>query len=145
MAALRGTSYGGSSRFRFAPSRDTIRSYAQALDSEELSHRSNEMVFWDRVVSVTPSGTEEVYDLTVPGHQNWCCDGVITHNSGEIEQEADVVMFLWNKEKDDAKFKPIVSTILTIEKHRHGQTGDVFLAFNKPAHTFTISPKQGIE
>ena len=58
-------------------------------------------------------------------------------DSGEIEQEADAVMFLWNKEKEDAKFKSIIPTILTVEKNRHGRTGDVHLMFNKPAHTFT--------
>jgi replicative DNA helicase len=44
--------------------------------------------------------------------------------SGDIEQEADVVMILERKEEDDRL------ATLTIDKNRHGPTGLLNLVFN---------------
>ena len=46
-------------------------------------------MFWDRVVAIEPAGEEEVFDLTVPGPEIWLADGIVSHNSGAIEQDAD--------------------------------------------------------
>ena len=67
MAGMRGTSYGGSSHFRFAPGRDTVASYARLLNDDELARWAGSDLFWDRVVAIEPAGEEEVFDLTVPG------------------------------------------------------------------------------
>jgi replicative DNA helicase len=67
MVAMRRTAYGGSSHFRFAPSRDMLRQYGDLLDDDDLRAAATSDLFWDRIVSITAAGEEEVYDLTVPG------------------------------------------------------------------------------
>jgi len=55
--------------------------------------------------------------------------------SGSIEQDADVVMFLWRPEKDKLEMMPDERTpseglaLLEIAKQRNGRTGDITLAF----------------
>lgn len=130
MSVARGTSYGGSSRFRFAPSRTLVSEYADLLDGDSLRSLATSDLFWDRVVEVVPSGEEEVFDLTVPGPASWLANGgVVSHNSGAIEQDADMVMFLYRDEyyNPDSDDKGIAEVI--VGKHRNGPTGKTQLAW----------------
>ncbi len=72
MAKRRGTAYGGNAHFSFAPSRETLLSYATILNDEKLKMLVNSHLFWDRIVAIEPAGEEEVFDLTVPGHRAGC-------------------------------------------------------------------------
>ncbi|MEK7581863.1 MAG: replicative DNA helicase [Patescibacteria group bacterium] len=66
-------------------------------------------------------------------------------DSGSIEQDADVVMFIHreDKYKDDSD-KPNIAEIL-IEKHRNGPTGKVELYFDDKKATFLSIDKTGMK
>jgi replicative DNA helicase len=131
MAGLRGTAYGGSAQFRFAPSRATVTQHAQLLDEDQLRRLAEDDLFWDRVVAIEPVGEEEVFDLTVPGPASWLADGIVSHNSGALEQDADIVMFIYREEeyKPTDENKGLAEII--IGKQRNGPTGNRKLAFIK--------------
>jgi replicative DNA helicase len=129
MAAIRGTSYGGSSHFRFAPSRTQMASYAQALDSPQLESWASSDLFWDRVVAVTPAGEADVFDLTVPGVANWLADGVVSHNSGALEQDADMILLIYREEVYDRNTTKKGIAEIDLVKHRNGEIGMFLLTF----------------
>ncbi len=132
MAAMRGTSYGGNSHFAFAPSREVMAGYAAILEDDALRQWAENDLFWDRVVEVSPDGSEEVFDLTVPGPSSWLADGIVSHNSGAIEQDSDLILFVYReemyaKEKTPQEAKGVAEII--IGKNRSGPMRDVKLAF----------------
>jgi replicative DNA helicase len=130
MAGMRGTAYGGSSHFAFSPSREVLGGYAQLLEDEILQTHAAAELFWDRVVEVEPAGEEDVFDLTVPGPASWLADSIVSHNSGAIEQDSDVVMFIHREDvynRDDPSVKGVADVI--VAKHRNGPTDNVRLTF----------------
>jgi len=109
----------------------TPASYGTAGSTAVLEAAADlDTILWDRVVSIEPAGEEEVYDLTVPGPHCWLADGIVSHNSGGIEQDADLVMFIYR----DEYYYPETTEApgegeLIIAKHRNGGLGTVHLNF----------------
>jgi replicative DNA helicase len=120
---------GGTSHFRFAPSRQTLASYAQHLDMPEPDTWATSDLFWDRVTEIVPCGEEEVFDLTVPGPASWLADGIVTHNSGAIEQDADMILFIYREEVYDKNTPRKGEADIDLAKHRNGETGYFTLTF----------------
>jgi replicative DNA helicase len=129
MAQMRGTSYGGSSHFKFSPSRALMAEYSALLQSPELERRADSDIFWDRIVAVIPEGEEEVFDLTVPGPANWLADGIVSHNSGAIEQDADMILLIYRDEVYDKNTTKKGIAEIELVKHRNGEIGQFFLTF----------------
>jgi len=144
MSKLRETAYGGSSHFSFAPSRETVLDYAKLLDSDSLLQKASSDLFWDEVINISAAGEEEVFDLTVPGVESWLADGIVSHNSGSIEQDADLVIMLYRDEyyNPDSPDRGIAEVIIT--KHRNGPTGIIKLLFDAQFTSFRnlASPKR---
>jgi replicative DNA helicase len=129
MAELRGTAYGGTAHFQFSPSRPHLASYAQLLHSPELDTWATSDLFWDRVLAVTEDGEEDVFDLTVPGPANWLADGIVTHNSGSLEQDADMILLIYREEVYDRNTTKKGIAEIDLVKHRNGEIGSFLLTF----------------
>ncbi|HLX93054.1 MAG TPA: replicative DNA helicase [Puia sp.] len=102
-------------------------SYAgETPENDELKKITRCDIFWDKVISMVKCGEEQVFDLTVNHTHNWIAnEGIVTHNSGAIEQDADMVMFLYRPEYYDITTNELGEnnrgeTHVRIAKHRNG-------------------------
>ncbi len=86
-------------------------------------------VEWEAVTSVVPAGEEEVFDAHVPGTHSFLANSIVSHNSGAIEQDADVVMFIYRDDVYNPESSDRGTAEVLIAKHRNGPTGVAKLAF----------------
>jgi replicative DNA helicase len=86
-------------------------------------------VYWDRIATIVPDGETEVFDLTVDVHHNFVASNSFVHNS--IEQDADVVAFIYREEVYNQTEENANMAELIIGKQRNGPIGTVKLAFLK--------------
>ena len=128
------TEYCGSTLFKHGLSRGRMARVAEAVQSTTLLALSKSDIFWDEITSITPLGIEEVFDATVPNAHNFVANDFIVHNS--IEQDADVVMFIYREDKDKRNTDRKNLADIFIEKHRNGPTGKIELYFHEETTSF---------
>jgi replicative DNA helicase len=117
-----GWAYCGTQRFGNGIGRERLSKIAKVLDDRYLSNLSNSDIYWDEVKSIQKVGIREVYDATVPKYANFVANDIVVHNS--IEQDADVVMFLWREDEENLE-----NMVLDIAKHRNGPLKSIQLFF----------------
>jgi replicative DNA helicase len=98
-------------------------------DAEIALLGSNSDLFWDRVVAVGLEGEEEVFDMTVPGPASWLADGIVSHNSGAIEQDSDLILLIYREDFYDKNTTRKGIADIIVAKQRNGPTGDFQLTF----------------
>jgi replicative DNA helicase len=126
--------------------RPTALALAERLDAPHVKDMATDDLLWDRIVQITPKGTTSVYDLVMPGTHNFVANGLVCHNSGEIEQVSDLVVFLYredyyDQEKAQKENKANICELI-IAKHRNGPIGTVELYFHKEFSRFANLEKR---
>ncbi len=123
------------------PRRDICAKLAEQLKDEVLGVWAHSDLLWEEIKSIAPAGEQEVFDISVPGCANFLANGIVAHNSGSIEAEADMVCFLYREayykmkeayQTDGAERperEPVEETEIIIGKHRNGPTGMVKVGF----------------
>jgi len=104
-------------------------------------------LLWERIRSIEPDGEEETFDICVPKTGCFLAEGLVVHNSGAIEAEADVVGFIYrpayyarkdavsqegDEKAEEARGGGVYEgeeAEVIIAKQRNGPTGTVKLAF----------------
>ncbi|MBV9852713.1 MAG: hypothetical protein JO250_23890, partial [Armatimonadetes bacterium] len=123
------------------PRRDICARFAEQLKDETLGVWAQSDLLWEEIRSIMPASEEEVFDISVPGCANFLANGVVAHNSGSIEAEADMVCFLYREAyykmreayqvegTERPERQEIEETEIIISKHRNGPTGFVKVGF----------------
>ena len=91
---------------------------------------------WDQIISIEPAGEELTYDLVIPGTHNFVANDLVVHNSGEIEQTADVVIFIYRESYYEEERGEVSPTEIIIGKQRNGPTGSFTLSFHRSYASF---------
>jgi len=126
-AAEMGTSFGGSSMWKHAPSRERLGRVAAVLERADLEMLATNDVFWDEILAIEPDGVEDVFDATVLARHNFIANGIAVHNS--IEQDADMVLLLHREDAYERESPRAGEADFILAKHRNGPTANITVAF----------------
>lgn len=117
-----GWAYSGTQRHKNGISRLRVKHINSIIKNPKLDLLANSDIYWDEIKEIKKLGIRQVYDATVPEHASFVANDIIVHNS--IEQDADVVMFLWREDEEILE-----QVTLSIDKHRNGPLRTLKLFF----------------
>jgi len=109
---------------------------SQRLGTRSVEELAKQDVQWDPVLEVTAKGISPVYDLVMPGTHNFIANGLAVHNSGELEQVADLVLFIYREDYYNPNTEKKNLAEILIAKHRNGPIGQVDLFFHREHSKF---------
>jgi replicative DNA helicase len=131
------------------PHRASCAAIAERLQDAELRAWAESDLLWEPIQSIESAGEQETFDIKVEC-ANFLANGIVAHNSGAIEAEADVVMFIYREayykmrdaagedeeepEQRQAGQEKLEEAEIIIAKQRNGPTGRVVVGF-VPRHT----------
>ncbi|HEY3193852.1 MAG TPA: replicative DNA helicase [Candidatus Dormibacteraeota bacterium] len=61
-----------------------LANYADVLRDRRLARLASDQIYWDEIVSITPTGEHQVYDLTVPETSNFIAQDILVHNTSLV-------------------------------------------------------------
>jgi replicative DNA helicase len=110
--------------------RDVCMKWAESLSDNLLRIFAESDLLWEKIASIEYMGYQEVFDISIPGCANFIGNGILTHNCGQIEQDADIVAFIYREEmhNKDTDKKGIAE--LHIAKSRNGALGVIPMRFD---------------
>jgi replicative DNA helicase len=117
----------GSALYESGVSRERMSKLARITGDPWLTDLASSDVLWDEIVAIEPLGAQPVFDATIDHTHNFVANGIIAHNS--LEQDADVVMFLYRDEVYHADSPDKGSAEVIVAKHRAGPIGTKRLVF----------------
>src|SRR5204862_7881878 len=108
-----------------------VQHAAAVLAADGLRARAASDLFRDRIIALEPSGEEAVFDLPVPGPASWLADGIVSHTSGALEQDADLILFLYRQSQYKEDLPPDEANVadVIIGKQRNGPLGTLKVVF----------------
>jgi replicative DNA helicase len=110
--------------------------WADRLNDPVLAQWATSDLLWEDIRSIEAAGEAEVFDIVVPGCGNFIANGIVAHNSGQIEADADMVIFIYREEMYDKDTDKKGIAELHIAKHRNGPLGTVDLFFDQRTTRF---------
>jgi replicative DNA helicase len=116
--------------------RERLSKVAAVLGDNDLTRLATSDIYWDSIVQIVPAGREMTYDLMVPGTHNFIANDIILHNSGSLEQDSDVVLFIYRDEVYNPETEKQNIAEIIIGKQRNGPVGKVELVFQKALTRF---------
>jgi len=110
--------------------RDVCMKWAESLSDNLLRIFAESDLLWEKIASIEYMGYQEVFDISIPGCANFIGNGILTHNCGQIEQDADIVAFIHREELHDKETDKKGIAELHIAKHRNGALGVIPMRFD---------------
>ena len=119
--------------------REHLRRLLDTLEdeSDKLQWLTSPSIYWDRLRDIAPGPIAQVFDRHVPGGNNFVANGIIVHNSGDIEQDADVVMLLHRESMYSKNPDDFGKADLFVAKNRSGPVADIKLDWDDATTTFS--------
>jgi len=108
--------------------------YWHLMQSKLIHNWKKEQLVPDAIISIIPQGIKKVFDRQVPTTHNLVVNGLVCHNSGGLEQVADVVLLLhrpsyYLMREIAVESKDNGEAYVLIAKNRNGPTGKIPLVW----------------